>query len=109
MFDRNGCFKKISFEYIVSDEAHRLKNVDSILSQIVHAFISRGRLLITGTPLQNNLKELFSLLKFICPEIFVEYTKDLDSFLHKDSQHTDVEEEASKKIVEALHILSFAK
>ena len=97
-----AALKKFSFEYIVIDEAHRIKNVDSILSQIVRAFISRGRLLITGTPLQNNLKELFSLLNFICPEIFVEY-KDLDGFLHKDSQHTDVEEEASKKVVEALH------
>ena len=73
-----------------------------LFRSIVRAFISRGRLLITGTPLQNNLKELFSLLNFICPEIFVDY-KDLDSFLHKDSQHTDVEEEASKKVVEALH------
>ena len=97
-----AALKKFSFEYIIIDEAHRIKNVDSILSQIVRAFISRGRLLITGTPLQNNLKELFSLLNFICPEIFVDY-KDLDSFLHKDSQHTDVEEEASKKVVEALH------
>ncbi|KAF8801769.1 SNF2 family DNA-dependent ATPase [Phlegmacium glaucopus] len=97
-----AALKKFSFEYIVIDEAHRIKNVDSILSQIVRAFISRGRLLITGTPLQNNLKELFSLLNFICPEIFVEYS-DLDSFLHKDSQNTDVEEEASKKVVEALH------
>ena len=94
--------KKFSFEYIVIDEAHRIKNVDSILSQIVRTFTSRGRLLITGTPLQNNLKELFSLLNFICPEIFVEY-KDLDSFLHKDSTGTEDEDEKSKKVVEALH------
>jgi SWI/SNF-related matrix-associated actin-dependent regulator of chromatin subfamily A member 5 len=94
--------KKFSFEYIVIDEAHRIKNVDSILSQIVRTFTSRGRLLITGTPLQNNLKELFSLLNFICPEIFVEY-KDLDSFLHKDSTGTEDEEMRSKKVVEALH------
>jgi SWI/SNF-related matrix-associated actin-dependent regulator of chromatin subfamily A member 5 len=46
--------KKFSFEYIIIDEAHRIKNVDSILSQIVRTFSSRGRLLITGTPLQNN-------------------------------------------------------
>ncbi len=92
--------KKFSFEYIVIDEAHRIKNVDSILSQIVRAFMSRGRLLITGTPLQNNLKELFALLNFICPEIFVDY-EDLDAFLHKDT--TTTEEESSKKVVEALH------
>jgi SWI/SNF-related matrix-associated actin-dependent regulator of chromatin subfamily A member 5 len=95
-------FKKFSFEYIIIDEAHRIKNVDSILSQIVRTFISRGRLLITGTPLQNSLKELFALLNFICPEIFVEYA-DLDSFLHKDEGDGDAEEEKSKKVVEALH------
>ncbi|KAJ7077900.1 SNF2 family N-terminal domain-containing protein [Mycena belliarum] len=97
-----SALKKFSFEYIVIDEAHRIKNVDSILSQIVRAFISRGRLLITGTPLQNSLKELFALLNFICPEIFVDYA-DLDSFLHKDDDGADAEEEKSKKIVEALH------
>jgi SWI/SNF-related matrix-associated actin-dependent regulator of chromatin subfamily A member 5 len=94
--------KKFSFEYILIDEAHRIKNVDSILSQIVRTFTSRGRLLITGTPLQNSLKELFSLLNFICPEIFVDY-KDLDSFLHKDSTGTEDEDAKSKKVVEALH------
>ncbi|KAH9077177.1 P-loop containing nucleoside triphosphate hydrolase protein [Lactarius deliciosus] len=72
-----------NFEYIVIDEAHRIKNVDSILSQIVRSFISRGRLLITGTPLQNNLKELPSCTK--------------------TDTATDVDEEKSKKVVEALH------
>ena len=97
-----AALKKFSFEYIVIDEAHRIKNVDSILSQIVRAFMSRGRLLITGTPLQNNLKELFALLNFICPEIFVNYS-DLDLFLHKDAGAEENEEEKSKKVVEALH------
>lgn len=100
-----SAFKKFSFEYIVIDEAHRIKNVDSILSQIVRSFISRGRLLITGTPLQNSLKELFALLNFICPEIFVDYA-DLDSFLHKDineEEGAQAEDEKSKKVVEALH------
>ncbi|KAI6031067.1 hypothetical protein PISMIDRAFT_671647 [Pisolithus microcarpus 441] len=97
-----SALKKFSFEYIVIDEAHRIKNVDSILAQIVRSFMSRGRLLITGTPLQNNLKELFALLNFICPEIFSDYA-DLDAFLHKDDSGTGNEEERSKKIVEALH------
>jgi SWI/SNF-related matrix-associated actin-dependent regulator of chromatin subfamily A member 5 len=103
--------KKFSFEYIVIDEAHRIKNVDSMLSQIVRAFTSRGRLLITGTPLQNNLKELFALLNFICPEIFVDYA-DLDAFLHKDDtanlegkegEEAPGDQDKSKKVVEALH------
>lgn len=94
--------KKFSFAYIVIDEAHRIKNVDSILSQIVRSFISRGRMLITGTPLQNNLKELFALLNFICPEIFSDFA-DLDSFLHKDDTNAEGDEVTSKKVVEALH------
>lgn len=78
-------FRKFSFSYIIIDEAHRIKNVNSILSRIVREFVSRNRMLITGTPLQNNLQELFSLLNFICPEIFSDY-KDLESFLHKDAK-----------------------
>ena len=97
-----SALKKFSFEYIVIDEAHRIKNVDSILSQIVRSFMSRGRLLITGTPLQNNMKELFALLNFICPEIFSDYS-DLDSFLHKDETDGETADEKSKKVVEALH------
>jgi SWI/SNF-related matrix-associated actin-dependent regulator of chromatin subfamily A member 5 len=97
-----SALKKLSFEYIVIDEAHRIKNADSILAQIVRAFTSRGRLLITGTPLQNNLKELFALLNFISPEIFSDYA-DLESFLHKDDETAGDDEEKSQKIVEALH------
>ncbi|EKM61557.1 uncharacterized protein PHACADRAFT_248237 [Phanerochaete carnosa HHB-10118-sp] len=97
-----SALKKLSFEYIAIDEAHRIKNVDSILSQIVRSFMSRGRLLITGTPLQNNMKELFALLNFICPEIFSDYA-DLESFLHKDEADGESDDEKSKKVVEALH------
>ncbi|KAJ4469035.1 SNF2 family N-terminal domain-containing protein [Lentinula edodes] len=79
--------KKFSFQYIVIDEAHRIKNSSSLLSQIVRAFASRGRLLITGTPLQNSLEELWALLNFIAPEIFVSFS-DLDSFLNKDDAPT---------------------
>ncbi|EJC98571.1 uncharacterized protein FOMMEDRAFT_95786 [Fomitiporia mediterranea MF3/22] len=97
-----SALKKMSFAQIVIDEAHRIKNIDSILSQIVRAFTSRGRLLITGTPLQNNMKELFALLNFICPEIFSDYA-DLESFLHKDDSGETDDQETSKKVVEALH------
>jgi SWI/SNF-related matrix-associated actin-dependent regulator of chromatin subfamily A member 5 len=62
--------KKLGWEYIIIDEAHRIKNVNSILSQIVRLFESTNRLLITGTPLQNNLQELWALLNFLLPDIF---------------------------------------
>lgn len=64
--------RKIAWQYIVVDEAHRIKNEDSTLSQIIRLFHSRNRLLITGTPLQNNLHELWALLNFILPDVFAD-------------------------------------
>ncbi|VEU22047.1 DEKNAAC103044 [Brettanomyces naardenensis] len=62
--------RKFDWQYIVVDEAHRLKNEDSLLSQIIRMFHSKNRLLLTGTPLQNNLHELWALLNFLLPDIF---------------------------------------
>ena len=62
--------KKIKWTYLVIDEAHRIKNEQSLLSQIVRVIPTNHRLLITGTPLQNNLHELWALLNFLMPELF---------------------------------------
>lgn len=58
----------VNWAFIGVDEAHRLKNDDSLLYKTMMEFKSNHRLLITGTPLQNSLKELWSLLRFIMPE-----------------------------------------
>ncbi|XP_060115774.1 chromodomain-helicase-DNA-binding protein 2 isoform X1 [Heteronotia binoei] len=60
----------INWAFLGVDEAHRLKNDDSLLYKTLIDFKSNHRLLITGTPLQNSLKELWSLLQFIMPEKF---------------------------------------
>ena len=62
--------KGYMFEYIVVDEAHRLKNSSSKLFTTLNQLKCNRRLLLTGTPLQNNLTELWSLLNFILPSIF---------------------------------------
>ncbi|XP_037927772.1 chromodomain-helicase-DNA-binding protein 1 isoform X2 [Teleopsis dalmanni] len=56
---------------LLVDEAHRLKNDDSLLYKSLKEFDTNHRLLITGTPLQNSLKELWALLHFIMPDKFV--------------------------------------
>ncbi|PWY99737.1 putative ISW2-ATPase component of a two subunit chromatin remodeling complex [Testicularia cyperi] len=91
-----SALKKLSWEYIVIDEAHRIKNVDSMLSQIVRAFNSRSRLLITGTPLQNNLMELWSLLNFLLPDVFSN-SEDFESWFKGKG------EENQDQVVQQLH------
>lgn len=51
-------------------KAHRIKNEKSSLSLAVRKMNTQFRLLITGTPLQNNLHELWALLNFLMPDIF---------------------------------------
>lgn len=62
---------KIQWHYLIVDEGHRLKNHDCVLSRtIVTGYNIRRRLLLTGTPIQNSLHELWSLLNFLLPNIF---------------------------------------
>ncbi|KAF7151359.1 hypothetical protein RHSIM_Rhsim02G0012600 [Rhododendron simsii] len=65
-----SALRQFSWRYIIIDEAHRIKNENSLLSKTMRLFKTNYRLLITGTPLQNNLHELWSLLNFLLPEIF---------------------------------------
>ncbi|EGZ24329.1 hypothetical protein PHYSODRAFT_325453 [Phytophthora sojae] len=58
------------WKYMVIDEGHRLKNMDCLLVRELKRGRSENRLLLTGTPLQNNLTELWSLLNFILPDVF---------------------------------------
>ncbi|XP_024909870.1 chromodomain-helicase-DNA-binding protein 1-like isoform X2 [Cynoglossus semilaevis] len=58
------------WKILVVDEAHRLKNQKSMLHQTLTQFSVEFRVLLTGTPIQNNLQELYSLLTFIQPNVF---------------------------------------
>jgi helicase SWR1 len=61
-------FKRRQWHFMILDEAHNIKNFESQRWQVMLKFNTRARLLLTGTPLQNNLTELWSLLYFLMPE-----------------------------------------
>lgn len=73
--DRN-VLNKYAWSFVIIDEGHRLKNMESKLVQEIRTYPSANRLILTGTPLHNNLNELWSLLNFIMPKLF----DDLSAF-----------------------------
>ncbi|QHS72527.1 chromatin-remodeling protein SWR1 [Saccharomyces paradoxus] len=78
-------FKRKRWQYMVLDEAHNIKNFRSTRWQALLNFNTQRRLLLTGTPLQNNLAELWSLLYFLMPQTVIDGKKvsgfaDLDAF-----------------------------
>lgn len=70
-------FKKFFFHFAIFDEGHLLKNMSSLRYQNLMRIQAHRRLLLTGTPLQNNLLELMSLLCFVMPDMFIGKTEQL--------------------------------
>lgn len=63
---------KIHWRYLVLDEGHKIKNENALISDAVRHINRQGLLLLTGTPLQNNLHELWALFNQLFPEIFTD-------------------------------------
>eukprot|EP00002_Diphylleia_rotans_P039454 TRINITY_DN9155_c0_g1_i10.p1 TRINITY_DN9155_c0_g1~~TRINITY_DN9155_c0_g1_i10.p1 ORF type:complete len:334 (-),score=66.79 TRINITY_DN9155_c0_g1_i10:817-1818(-) len=75
-------FKNVFWNQLILDEGHSIKNAESAVHQRISKIPSRYRLLVTGTPLQNNLTELWALLNFLMPKIFEKF-KDI---FHKEEE-----------------------
>lgn len=73
-------FSRVKWQYLVLDEAQAIKNSNSTRWRALLQFPCRNRLLLTGTPLQNKLSELWSLLHFIMPTIFDSHAEFADWF-----------------------------
>ncbi|XP_032083092.1 LOW QUALITY PROTEIN: DNA excision repair protein ERCC-6-like [Thamnophis elegans] len=58
--------KEFVWDYIILDEAHKIKNPSAKMTKSLHVIPSKNRILLTGTPVQNNLKELWTLFDFAC-------------------------------------------
>ncbi|KAK9973409.1 hypothetical protein ABG768_024144 [Culter alburnus] len=88
--------KSWKWKILVVDEAHRLKNQESLLHQTLKEFTVGFRVLLTGTPIQNNLQEVYSLLTFIQPSLFL--PEDVEDFV---SAYADVQTEPA--LADELH------
>ncbi|KAF8932788.1 hypothetical protein BGZ58_006793 [Dissophora ornata] len=88
----SALFRRNSWECLVVDEGQRLKNENSMLFVKLNELVVENRVLLTGTPLQNNIRELFSLMNFLDPVKFSDVTE-----LEKKYENLD------KAAVEELH------
>eukprot|EP01028_Stygiella_incarcerata_P004396 TRINITY_DN195_c0_g1_i1.p1 TRINITY_DN195_c0_g1~~TRINITY_DN195_c0_g1_i1.p1 ORF type:complete len:710 (+),score=220.78 TRINITY_DN195_c0_g1_i1:1493-3622(+) len=102
--------KKVAWKYIVVDEGHRMKNHKCKLVQSLSTFRSRHRLLLTGTPLQNNIHELWALLHFVMPSIFDNlvnfdewFNKPFQSICDTGDPLLDIDETSTIMTIQSLH------
>uniref|UniRef100_A0A9J7XWA1 DNA helicase n=1 Tax=Cyprinus carpio carpio TaxID=630221 RepID=A0A9J7XWA1_CYPCA len=82
-------FRKLRLKYAVFDEGHMLKNMNSLRYRHLMAINAEHRLLLTGTPLQNNLLELMSLLNFIMPSMFSSSTSQISKMFSTRSSEEE--------------------
>ena len=92
------------WSYVILDEGHKIKNDLSLISKSLQGLGAEYRLILTGTPLQNNLQELWALLHWLYPEVFTERTQDIfrESFnLTRGQVSTKVMDDA-RRLLEAI-------
>ncbi|KAL6713151.1 transcriptional regulator [Lecanora helva] len=100
---------RIKWVHMIVDEGHRMKNAQSKLSSTLTQYYStRYRLILTGTPLQNNLPELWALLNFVLPTIF-KSVKSFDEWFNTPFANTggqdkmELSEEEQLLVIRRLH------
>lgn len=104
MIDRKF-LQRFQWKYLIVDEGHRIKNMNCRLVRELKMMPTDNKLLLTGTPLQNNLAELWSLLNFLLPEVFDDL-KSFESWFDIDSlgeAESVVASEREHNILSMLH------
>jgi len=103
---------KQPWEVIIVDEGHKLKNADTVLYLAMRQLQCRMRLLLTGTPLQNNVGELWALLHYLLPDIFTHVVDFRSWFIRPfkgipglNEYEVSLEPEQEQRIVTQLHTL----
>ncbi|KAL4180565.1 hypothetical protein AMTRI_Chr13g125920 [Amborella trichopoda] len=99
-----------TWKYVVVDEGHRLKNMNCKLLRELKRIPIENKLLLTGTPLQNNLAELWSLLHFILPDIFSSCEEfqswfDWSGKSNDETQHEESDDKWRVHVISKLHMI----
>lgn len=97
------CFKRKKWYYLILDEAHNIKNWKSLRWQTLLNFNSQRRLLLTGTPLQNNIMELWALMHFLMPTVFASRKEFTYWFQNPLSLMVEGEQDVNQQLVTQLH------
>ena len=77
-------YKNISFDYCIIDEAQNIKNPDAIITKAIKNVNAKVRFALTGTPIENNLMELWSIFDFIMPGYLYNKSKFKSIFVNND-------------------------
>ncbi|KAI3644645.1 hypothetical protein MP228_010809 [Amoeboaphelidium protococcarum] len=97
-----GYLRKIPWTYMVLDEGHLIKNIQSMRYKNLVSIKSQYKLLLTGTPIQNTLHELLALLVFIMPDLFADAEEELRRLfsLKKDTKVSQQRAEKARVMLE---------
>ncbi|VVC26634.1 Hypothetical protein CINCED_3A009626 [Cinara cedri] len=96
-------FRRKKWKYLILDEAQNIKNFKSQRWQLLLNFQSERRLLLTGTPLQNNLMELWSLMHFLMPNLFASHREFKEWFSNPVTGMIEGNAEYNDNIIKKLH------
>ena len=98
-------FQKIRWQYMILDEAQAIKSSQSSRWKSLLGFHCRNRLLLTGTPIQNNMQELWALLHFIMPSLFDSHDEFSEWFSKDIESHAQSNTKLNEDQLKRLHMI----
>ncbi|KAF2841586.1 hypothetical protein M501DRAFT_929765 [Patellaria atrata CBS 101060] len=98
-------FQKMKWQYMILDEAQAIKSSQSSRWKNLLGFHCRNRLLLTGTPIQNNMQELWALLHFIMPSLFDSHDEFSDWFSKDIESHAQSNTKLNEDQLKRLHMI----
>ncbi|EYE93438.1 chromatin-remodeling ATPase INO80 [Aspergillus ruber CBS 135680] len=98
-------FQKIKWQYMILDEAQAIKSSQSSRWKNLLGFHCRNRLLLTGTPIQNNMQELWALLHFIMPTLFDSHDEFSEWFSKDIESHAQSNTKLNEDQLRRLHMI----